>query len=952
MSVNKEDYRPLPFWSWNDKLDIERLKKQIHWMYKKNMGGYFMHARSGLQTEYLSNEWMQCIKTCADEGCHLGMKAWIYDENGWPSGFVGGKLLDNEDNRDKYILTHVGDYDENASVSYLLDGDALQRMSEGDTNGEYLNLYIHTSVSTVDILNPDVVKQFITQTHDKYLEYMGETFTEKIEGFFTDEPQYYRWKTPYSAMVERYWKEQFGEDILDELGLLFVEKKGYRRFRYRYWKTMQELMLNSFAKLVYEWCDSHGVKLTGHYIEEVTMGLQMMCCGGVMPFYEYMHIPGIDWLGKETTSEISAKQVGSVAAQLGKKQVLTETFACCGWDVTPIDLRRIAGFQYVNGVNMICQHLVPYSERGTRKYDHPAHYEDINPWVKEDFGTFNDYFAKLGYFLGEGEQHVNVALFHPIRSTYFDYKREQLEEGFGVAKLDEELRNACRTLSSRGIDYHFLDETLLCKYGSVEDNTILCGKCRYTYIVFPSILTMDRATELLLRKYIGQGGKVLLLGNAPSFLESEPYDYCYLDSNVSLEEIEASQPYRVTNKHTEIYSTYRTMGEKSYLYVINASDSETQVQTYDCGADVRSFSKVNFTDMSECNVPLEICLKPGEDAFLYLSEQEAIEPPKKKVYEMQFQDATVSVQENYLPVDRISYSIDSVEYSKPWPCSALFQKLLREQYQGVIYFRYEFEMDVIPEKIYIKTEKSREVCVWINGSILSEPMIEDGYLITYDISDFVRVGVNEYIVQVDWYENKNVYFSLFGENVTESLKNCIVYDTELQPIEIVGTFGVYPRGGYFADEDVRFVRGNDFYLGAMPERVTEPSIEGFPFYAGEMVMKQDLIFDTTNILLQINGDYHIAIVNINGQEAGKILWEKEIDVSEYAVVGKNEIEVRFILGNRNRMGPHHLIANKDGGINPRSFEFFGEWEEDYCKKYHADYDIKKIFTVKRGGKQK
>ena len=59
-----------------------------------------------------------------------------------------------------------------------------------------------------------------------------------------------------------------------------------------------------------------------------------------MPFYEYEHIPGIDWLGKNTHSELSVKQVGSVAAQLGKKRVITETFGCCGWDVGIQDLRE------------------------------------------------------------------------------------------------------------------------------------------------------------------------------------------------------------------------------------------------------------------------------------------------------------------------------------------------------------------------------------------------------------------------------------------------------------------------------------------------------------------------------------------------------------------------------------------------------------------------------------
>ncbi len=116
MTMKKKEYRPLPFWSWNDKLEKEKLINQIHWMNENGMGGFFMHARSGLITEYLSEDWMQCIEACADEAENLGMKAWIYDENGWPSGFVGGKLLEDEKNCDKYILTKEGAYDADATV--------------------------------------------------------------------------------------------------------------------------------------------------------------------------------------------------------------------------------------------------------------------------------------------------------------------------------------------------------------------------------------------------------------------------------------------------------------------------------------------------------------------------------------------------------------------------------------------------------------------------------------------------------------------------------------------------------------------------------------------------------------------------------------------------------------------------------------------------------------------
>ena len=85
-------YQPIPFWSWNEKLDIKETAEQIQTMYKAGIGGFFMHARGGLQTEYMGEEWFDNIGAAISEAKKLGMRAWAYDENGWPSGFGNGKV--------------------------------------------------------------------------------------------------------------------------------------------------------------------------------------------------------------------------------------------------------------------------------------------------------------------------------------------------------------------------------------------------------------------------------------------------------------------------------------------------------------------------------------------------------------------------------------------------------------------------------------------------------------------------------------------------------------------------------------------------------------------------------------------------------------------------------------------------------------------------------------------
>ena len=110
------EYRAVPFWSWNDKLEPEELKKQIRWMKDMGLGGFFMHARGGLKTPYMSDEWMECVSVCCDEAEKLQMDAWGYDENGWPSGFAGGKLLEDEKLTISEIALMVG-YSDDSSFS-------------------------------------------------------------------------------------------------------------------------------------------------------------------------------------------------------------------------------------------------------------------------------------------------------------------------------------------------------------------------------------------------------------------------------------------------------------------------------------------------------------------------------------------------------------------------------------------------------------------------------------------------------------------------------------------------------------------------------------------------------------------------------------------------------------------------------------------------------------------
>lgn len=914
-----DDYRPIPFWSWNDHLDTEELKRQIHWMKEEGIGGFFMHARGGLKTEYLSEEWFEAVRACCDEANRLGMNPWLYDENGWPSGFAGGKLLEDEENRDMYILETYGGYDAKADVSYLITDKKLIRVSSDSFDGTYLNLFLKRAASTADILNPSVVRKFIDCTHESYLHSFHEDLASNTAGFFTDEPQYYRAATPYTPMIAKYFKEKYQEELLDSLGLLFVEKEGYEAFRYRYWLGLQTLMLEGFARQVYEWCDSHGVRFTGHYVEEPSLGGQLMCCAGVMPFYEYEHIPGIDWLGPVTDNEIAPRQLGSAACQLGKKQTLTESFACCGWNISPADLKRIAGFQFCGGANLICQHLLPYSDHGQRKKDYPPHFTPANPWINAHFKDFNDHLSRLGYLLSESLEFVNVAVLHPIRSAYLTYKRGSDPYGIPLSELDAPLREACRSLSSRGIAYHFLDETLLEKYGFAKNGQIGCGKCSYEYLIIPKVYTMAASTERLIRKYIASGGKVLLLDEKPAYLEGTPFDYDYLESNCTLESIGNAQPFSVEDTENELFYTFHTLKEHSFLFVQNASGTESFSQTFHFNDQTRSFMALDLNTLELKPMPLSVTLDKNEALVLFTSPEEAPLEKRNAVVSLNFKNASAAFSKNFLTLDQVSFSKDGTDFSKPMLCNTLCSHLLEERYEGKLWLRYHFEIRKMPTHLSLFAEKDASARYFINGTELhfTNTLVEDSSAQQCEIISLVHEGNNIYEVQCHWHQSEATYYALFGEGVTESLKNCIAYDSEIEPVYLGGDFGVYSDERFAPYKD-SYLLGNDFYIDAVPEKISEPVTDGLPFFRGSLSLTKSFHFEAPNVRVCVEGSYLSARLYVNGQDAGELLFENTLDISPYTKTGENEITAVFDIGNRNLLGPFHS-SDDELFVSPGSF---------------------------------
>ena len=188
----------IPFWSWNDRLTDEGLRRQIRNMHDLGMRGFFMHARGGLETEYMSDEWFDAINSSVDEAKKLGMEAWAYDENGWPSGFGGGELLKDPRNFAKYLgLSESAEFpetDENTLAVYTVTGKTLNRVTSPCGAEKYYAVTRKSDFSYVDTMDGEITEKFIACTHEVYKKKVNpEDFGSTI----------LRGRTPSSSILRR-----------------------------------------------------------------------------------------------------------------------------------------------------------------------------------------------------------------------------------------------------------------------------------------------------------------------------------------------------------------------------------------------------------------------------------------------------------------------------------------------------------------------------------------------------------------------------------------------------------------------------------------------------------------------------------------------------------------------------------------------------------------------------
>lgn len=549
------DYRSYPFFSLNGKLDPDEVARQVREMQEHGMGGFFLHSREGLETEYMGDEWMEAVKAAVSAAKDTGIYAWLYDEDRFPSGGAGG-LVQSADRKAysaKAITMELRDGpcpDKDAiCFAVTLDSGKLlhaRRMTDTTDIADMEKVAVFrveislpcewfNNEAPPDNLNPQAVAHFIAVTHEKYRQYFGDEFGKTIRGVFTDEPNIADFRCQYSPgrpwvpWTNGFWdlfSENRGYRLEEHLPELFWEGPGSSAVRHDYWRTITERFCEAYSKQLSEWCTKSGLTFTGHYMGESVPAFSARMSGAVMPHYYYQQMPGIDALTEATTEFLTAKQCSSVANQFGRRSIC-ELYGCAGWEFTFEGQKWVGDWLYAMGIDTRCQHHALYSMCGCRKRDYPPTFNDISCWWKYN-GVMEDYFGRLSVALSGGKAVRRLLLIHPQSSVW-------MTTGPGICtdfvwhtddsaanRVQEKLEQTMHTLLGSHIDFDFGDELIIEKAGSIEKDTFVIGQMQYPIVVLPFLNTITKATYNLLLTFLDNGGKVICLGNGPQCINGRP----------------------------------------------------------------------------------------------------------------------------------------------------------------------------------------------------------------------------------------------------------------------------------------------------------------------------------------------------------------------------------------------------------------------------------------------
>ena len=930
------EFRGAPFWSWNTKLKKDELLMHMEAFEKMGLGGFNMHARVGLATEYLGEEFMEMVKFCTEKAKEKGMYAWLYDEDKWPSGFAGGKVSKEVKYRQRHLLFTVNkvEYTKDAEEAketgkplllacydiildaedFLADYKIIDENADAQGTKWYAYVMTYSDITWfngeayIDVLDKDAVDKFIEVTHEEYKKVVGDEFGKTVPYIFTDEPRV-NWMSQEPLFsgdkADRgvFWgrtfaddyKAAYGEDIRESLPELFWEKKeGISPVRHKFYSLIATLFEERFMKTYGDWCKENNLGFTGHLMAEDDLISQTVGFGGEsMPSYEYMDVPGIDMLCADKNFN-TAKQCQSVARQMGKEGMLSELYGVTDWD---FDFRghKIEGdWQAAMGVTHRVHHLTYLTMEGAAKRDYPASIGYQSPWY-EEYAYVEDHFARLNTVLTRGKPIVKVGVIHPVESFWLNVgpkdKTSQAERSMELefAQLNE-------WLALGNMDFDLISEKMLPKLCKSASNPLKVGEMEYDAIIVPNIKTIRKSTVERLEAFSKNGGNLIVIGGAPEFVDLEKSDAAAKAfanaKNVSFNKI-------------DIFSA---LAENAEIEILNENGKATENLVY----QLRQDKDCRWLFVAHAKLPA--CIDTVKPETLHIKVKGEFSPELYDTITAEILPVSYEIKNGYTYIVKDVYSHDSllIRLGQPEQASVNVKTAEKEvvgsvdfkkameyslsEKNALLLDRAEYSLDGEPynaeEDVLKACQKVKASLNWkTGGSDILQPWIfgEEKFEHTLSLRFTFEseIAVDNALLALETPEVIDAKFngvklelSPVGFFVDKSIKTVKLPEIKEgeNVIELSMPFGIltFPEWIYILGDFGVRVQGASGIIVDMPKKLgfSSTTEQNLPFYTGNITYKTEIdVPDCGNVKVKASCyKGGLVKVSVDGKDTGRIVY--------------------------------------------------------------------------------
>lgn len=961
-------YRGAPFWAWNTVLDKEELIWQIDRLKEMGFGGFFMHSRSGMSTEYLSKAFMDLVHACVDHAKEIGMLSYLYDEDRWPSGFAGGYVTRNSEYRQKTICLSQNvpdkmkkrfekdDRNPRLLAVYDIQFDRNDRLEayrviaqDEKAEGEKWYLYTmqkpltgyHNGYTYLDTMNSEAVDKFIEITYEAYKREVGDEFGKNVPAVFTDEPQYavidmkayardgQDAEFPWTQTFRETFNERFGYDILEHIPELIWNQKDDvpSEARYHYYVHASELLAASYNDRIGKWCQKNGIAFTGHVLKEDSLYSQMSAVGEAMRQYREYTIPGVDMLCNERNFS-TVKQAQSVAHQYGREGVTSELYGVTGWDFDFRGHKFQGDWQAALGVTFRVPHLAWVSMRGSAKRDYPASIGYQSSWFRE-YGFIEDHFARVNTALTRGMPDVKVALLHPIESAWITWGVREHTSTAGNA-MEAQFQNVVQWLLRGQIDFDFISESLLPEIYDGSADGFQVGKMNYQAVFVLPLITIRATTLNALTEFMAKGGKVIVSGNVPACVDGKVSDkakelyklalkvtFSELDVLSALEEEREIIIYSQSGQRKrDLIYNMRIEGEDRWLFIAHC-DPQTRLDGMDCSCDnIRIIIKGSYKPVlydtlegSIRNVPYD--LKNGNTVF-------SVPCYALDSFLFQLSPVSISGSEIFKPVVQKEEAIevpDFVEYERSEP-NVMVLDLCEWSMDGENWQPREeiLRIDkIIRRELHWPMANGEDVQPWCIPQKEPAVFVYLRFEVESDLEVPCLLGYER--MNGLWLNRQQVDSRKTGYYVDKAIHTIRLPKLQKGRNEIVMRVPVSERISIenfylLGDFGVR-VAGSSAVITEASRELAFGSItgQGMPFYGAEITYR--IPFNCRNGQLKVTTDYYngaLIRARMDGREAGRIVLPPYTltvpDVSE----GEHLLELTLYASRINTFGALHMCT--------------------------------------------